>query len=156
MTARLTETAEQNKALVRRFVAEVLNNHGDLSAASTFCAPDFIWHGGSVGDASNLESYKELVAPFFRAFPDMHATINELLALDSHVICRYTWRATHTGPFMGIEASQRPVAVDGMGIYRVKDGRIAEEWWQEDLLGLLQQISSVAGVDGDSVEPSSG
>lgn len=41
---------------------------------------------------------------------------------------------------MGIPPTGKPVTVTGINLYRVVNGKIVEEWWQEDILGLMQQL----------------
>jgi steroid delta-isomerase-like uncharacterized protein len=101
------------------------------------------WHGAGVADLSNLEALKALLRPFFAAFPDIQMTIEDLVAESDRVVARYTWRGTQRGPFQGLPPTGRSVAVAGTGIFRLMDGRIAEEWWQEDLLGLMAQLGAL-------------
>jgi predicted ester cyclase len=35
------------------------------------------------------------------------------------------------------------VTVTGISIYRVANGKIVEEWFQQDMLGVLQQIGAL-------------
>jgi steroid delta-isomerase-like uncharacterized protein len=134
--------AEENKTVVRRFLDEVISK-GNMAALDDVCTPDFIWHGGSVGEFRSLEEFKQGVGPFFTAFPDLRLTPEELLGEGSQVVCRYTWHGTHQGDFFGVPATGKRVGVSGISIYRVAGGRIAEEWWLEDLLGLMQQLGVV-------------
>jgi hypothetical protein len=55
----------------------------------------------------------------------------------------YTWRGTHRGEFQGISPTGKQVMVTGISIYRTAGGKIAEEWWQEDMLGLMQQLGVI-------------
>ena len=57
---------------------------------------------------------------------------------------RLTFTGTHTGPWMGIPPTGRPVTVKGMALYRLQDGKIVEQWTIGDTLGLLQQLGAVA------------
>ena len=135
-------SVEENKAVVRRFLDEVISK-GNMAALDDVCTPDFIWHGGSVGEFRSLEEFKQGVGPFFTAFPDLRVTADELLGEGSQAVCRYTWHGTHQGDFFGVPATGKRVGVSGISIYRGAGGRIAEEWWLEDLLGLMQQLGVV-------------
>jgi steroid delta-isomerase-like uncharacterized protein len=147
-------SAEENKRIVHRFLDEVISR-GNLAALDEMCAPDFVWHGGSVGDFHNLEAFRQGIAPFFTAFPDLRVTPEETLADADKVVLRYSWHGTHRGDFFGIPASGKRVAVAGTSIYRVANGRIAEEWWLEDLLGLMQQLGAVPSPGRPRQVPSS-
>jgi steroid delta-isomerase-like uncharacterized protein len=135
-------SAEANKAVVRRFLDEVISG-GNPSMLGEVMAADVAWHGGSIGEAGNLEELGRIVGPFLAAFPDMRVTVEDLLADGDKVVARHTWEATHSGDFAGVPATGTRVRVTGTNIYRIAGGKIAEEWWQEDLLSLLHQIGAV-------------
>jgi steroid delta-isomerase-like uncharacterized protein len=135
-------TPEENKAVVRRFLDEVIGA-GNMSAAVEVCTADLVWHGAGVGELVGLEAFTHEVAPFFSAFPDLAVTPEDMLAEGDKVVCRYRWRGTHNGEFFGISATDKQVMVTGVGIYRIADGKIAEEWWLEDLLGLMRQLGAI-------------
>jgi steroid delta-isomerase-like uncharacterized protein len=59
------------------------------------------------------------------------------------VVWRWTAKGTHQGPLMGIPASGKPVAMSGITIERVVEGRITESWTQYDAVGLLQQVGAM-------------
>jgi steroid delta-isomerase-like uncharacterized protein len=79
-------------------------------------------------------------AAFFAAFPGLHISIEDVIAQGDKVAVRITWQGTHQGEFMGIPPTGKPVTVTGINLYRVANGKIVEEWWQEDILGLMQQL----------------
>ena len=79
-------------------------------------------------------------------FPDVHATVEELLADGDRVIERTSASATHTGEFNGIPATGNKVAWTEIHIYRLEDGKIAEMWSEIDLLALLAQIGALPGA----------
>ncbi|GAC1364237.1 MAG: hypothetical protein PVS3B1_23940 [Ktedonobacteraceae bacterium] len=47
---------------------------------------------------------------------------------------------------MGMSPTGKRVEVTGCGIYRIVDGKIAEEWIQEDMLGMLQQLGVIPAM----------
>ncbi|MDQ3870275.1 MAG: ester cyclase, partial [Chloroflexota bacterium] len=50
---------------------------------------------------------------------------------------------THQGEFLGIAPTGKPISAGGMSIYRIADGKIAEEWTLGDLATVLQQIGAM-------------
>jgi steroid delta-isomerase-like uncharacterized protein len=80
---------------------------------------------------------------FRGAFPDLEATLHEVVAQDDEVAVRYTLTGTHEGPFAGVEATGKRVTLSGLAIFRVADGRIAEGWGCADTLGLLQHLGAL-------------
>jgi steroid delta-isomerase-like uncharacterized protein len=135
-------STEESTAVVRRFLDEVISK-GNLAALNATCAPDLVWHGGGVGEFRSLEEFKQGVSPFFSAFPDLRVTVGDMLREGEKVVCRYTWDGTHRGDFFGVPATGRRVTVGGISVYRMAGGKIVEEWWLEDLLGLMQQLGAI-------------
>lgn len=71
-------------------------------------------------------------------------TVEDQIAEGDRVCTRWTWNATHTGEFMGIEATGKEVSMSGTVVHRFReDGKIVEGWWQYDLLGLMGQLGAV-------------
>ena len=118
----------QNKAIVRRLVEEVLNG-GRMEVIDELCAPAL------AGDA------KAWIAPFRTSFPDVYMEVIELFAEGEAVVGRFTCSGTHLGDWLGhAPTGRRFEAVDEVGIYRFRDGRIVETWGLEDNLGRLEQL----------------
>jgi len=131
---------EQNRALVCRFLENVWNE-GNWAAIEDGLATNFILHVPSAaGQPPGPAVYQQAVTRFRAAFPNLHTTIEDVMAEGDKVVIRGTDLATHRGEFMGIPATGKQVTVAWIGIYRVTDGKIAEEWGSMDSLGLLQQL----------------
>ena len=132
--------------LVRRFFTEAVNGH-NLDLFDELCSPDYVWHGGSdpggLGDVHGIERFKAAVQTFFTAFPDLEATILDTVATDEKVVVRFVERGTHEGTFVGIAATGRPVEFHGIGIYRVEDGKLVEEWFIDDSRAIFEQIGAI-------------
>lgn len=75
--------------------------------------------------------------------PDLQETIEDLLAEGDRVAYRVTLRGTHLGELLGIPATGRTIAVAGIVIDRIADGKIVEEWNQSDLLGLMRTLGAI-------------
>ena len=131
--------------LVRKFFDEAINR-GDLDAFDAVCSPDYVWHGGSdpeqLGDVHGLDAFKEAVAAFFRGFPDLEVTIEDAIGEGDRVAVRFREVGTHNGEFVGIPATGRTVTFAGMGIYRVENGLLAEEWFVDDSRAILEQLGA--------------
>lgn len=140
--------------LVRRFFEEAINGH-DLNLFDELCSTDYVWHGGSdpgaIGDVHGLERFKAAVATFFTAFPDLEATILDTVATDDKVCVRFVERGTHEGTFVGVPATGKPVEFYGIGIYRVADGKLVEEWFVDDSRAIFEQIGAIPKLRETSV-----
>ncbi len=133
---------EKNKALNRRFVEEVINQ-GDLDVIDELIDPGAVDHAAPPGFPTGREGAKHFATMTRSAFPDLHLTIEDMIAEGDKVVMRGTWSATHEGEFMGIPATGKQVTVSQIDISRVADGRMVEHWGQFDALGLMQQLGVV-------------
>jgi predicted ester cyclase len=74
------------------------------------------------------------------AFPDLHFTIEELIAEGDVVAGRLTMSGTHEGPLMGMPPTGRSVQQAHMHFVRFRDGKAVEHWGVRDDLGMMQQM----------------
>jgi steroid delta-isomerase-like uncharacterized protein len=132
---------EENKTLVRRFVAEVINQ-GNWAVADELIAPTYIYHGPGM-EVRGPDAMKQLLAMLRRAFPDWSETIEDLIAEENYVVFRVTGSGTHQGDFMGIPPTAKQVRMLGIDIVRVEGNRFAEHWANFDQVGLLQQLGVI-------------
>lgn len=132
---------EEHKALLRRFID--IWNTGNTAAADEFVRADLIDHSLPPGLPPGLAGFKLLVDGFRAAFPDLHITIDDLMAQDDKAAARVTFRGTQRGEFQGQPASGRSFSMGAVGILRFEAGRVAEHWAVLDLLGLLSQLGAV-------------
>ena len=133
---------EQNKATFLRYADEVFRA-GNIDAVDAYIAPDFISHNLPPGQAQGPEGIKNALRGLHSAFPDLEATLDDLLAEGDKVAARYTVRGIHAGTFLGIAGTGKRVTVAAIGIYRFAEGQFVESWVQMDTLGLLQQLGVV-------------
>lgn len=129
-----------NKKIVRRYFEEVLNT-GDLEKIKKLIAPNYVSHypaGYELGGGP--EDVIQIVTSVRRAFPDVHFTVEDLIAEGEKVVCRWTFEGVQEGDFMGIPATGRKATVMGIAVYRVVNGQIAEAWFTWDALGLMRQL----------------
>jgi steroid delta-isomerase-like uncharacterized protein len=83
------------------------------------------------------------IVGFHNAFPDLHIEIEDAFAVGDKVVLRYVARGTQTGPYNDFPPSGKSVAVRGITIFQVVNGRIQTEWTEYDRLGALRQIGAL-------------
>jgi NTE family protein len=132
---------QRHKAIVQRFLQDVYNRRRPAAAADT-CSQSLVWHGGTLGHADGLVDYQNVLTSFFTAFPDLELQILDIVAEGDRVVVRFTLCGTHLGQFQGIRPTFKRIAGGGTNTYRIEGDRIAEEWWQGDLLMLVQQMDA--------------
>ena len=149
---------EENKALVRHYyestgreeVARQIREASDPAAeaakiltaafAETY-APGAIIHYPE-GDRA-IEDDIGFNTMFLTAFPDLQTTVDNMVAEGDKVVTCFTVQGTHEGPVMGIPATGKKVAMKGVSIKRLADGKVVEEWWLGDMLGMMQQLGLI-------------
>ena len=132
-----TTQVEKNKAIARLWFEEVWNKE-NLSLMDEICATDFIihWSGGSV----NVEERKKTLPVYFTAFPDQQFNIEDIFAVGDKVTIYWTWSGTNTGKFRGNPPTGKHVSASGINIFRIADGKIAEQWTGWNVLHFMQQL----------------
>ena len=130
------------KAMMRRFVDEYQIGRRD-EVADELLAVDFINHSAPPGLPPGREGVKVLFAMFWSAFPDLRAEIHDMLVEGTTVVTRKTLRGTHTGDFMGIAPTGRPVSIEIIDMVRAREGLFVEHWGVFDQLGVLQQLGVI-------------
>jgi steroid delta-isomerase-like uncharacterized protein len=137
MTRTITE--ESNVQVVRRFF-QVGPSKGDLVAADSLLAPEFSLHTPLPTPGPGIEAMNNVITACRAAFHGLQVTIDDMMAEGDKVTCRFTARGVHNGEFMGIPPTGKKIAMTGIEIFRVRDGKIAELWGEANLMGLMQQL----------------
>ncbi|MFN2235293.1 MAG: ester cyclase [Anaerolineales bacterium] len=131
---------ETNKAIVRRYFDQVLNEQRhDL--AEEFLAENIELHGSSL--APGLDVVRQWFTMFAAAFPDGHNTVEDLVAEGDRVVARTIFNGTNEAEMQGIPATGKKVSMPGITIFRLDNGKIAEGWVLNDNLSLMQQLGAI-------------
>ncbi len=131
--------AEENKAAFRRTYEEIFNQ-GNSAAADELIAADFVDREEHPGNVPGPDALRTVATMLRTAFPDLHFTIEELIADGDLVAGRMTMRGTHDGPLMGVPATGRQVQQTHMHFVRFRDGKAVEHWGLRDDVGLMRQL----------------
>ncbi len=127
------------KDTVTRLYDEVFNA-ARPEVADQIVAPAFVVHGTPRTDARGPEAIKATERLLRAAFPDLHFTLDDMIAEGDRVAVRWSMRGTHRAEFMGVPATGRQVCLQACVIFRIENGCIAELWPVIDHAGLLQQL----------------
>jgi len=128
-----TVIAQDNKALVQRYLEEIINK-GEMSVADEILAPDYVNRSSGGGIGLSRNDFVQSLIAMRTAFPDWHVTIEEMVTDGDIVVDRIRISATHTGSVNGVPASGRRKATLAMHMWRVTDGKLAEGWYTTDAL----------------------
>jgi len=135
-------SAASNRALIQRFYDEGWNGN-NLDVYDELVTDDFVDHQAIPGLPSGRDGFKQLNVMFRSAFPDVWVDVDNIVAEDDKVACRWTSTGTHTGELFGIPPTNRKVSVTATVWYRVENGRLAEGWINRDDVGLMRQLGVI-------------
>lgn len=138
-----TTATEATKALVRRAIAY---NHGVPEEGDEIFAADFKAYmpGQPPMGRQGLDRFIKGVTA---GLSDFGYEIHDQIAQGELVSNRITARGVHTADLLGVPATGRAVEMRLINMFRVKDGRVVEQWAEPDLFGLLQQIGAIPPAD---------
>jgi predicted ester cyclase len=128
-----------NIELVREYTRCVFNEHNPELAAE-FVTPDVKWHGGTLGSIEGSDNLVALLRGFIGALPDLNAQEQDIVAAGETVAVRFVVEATHKGELLGIAPTGNHVRWDAVDVYRLRDGKISEEWAADDLTAILAAV----------------
>jgi steroid delta-isomerase-like uncharacterized protein len=134
-----------NKAAFRRFQDAMNTGDAELvsQAIDEVFAPDVKQH--TPLEATGAQTLKEMVfARLYRAFPDLHITVEDVIAEGDKVVERDTVTGTHQGEYMGLPPTGKSVAYHEIFIMRFVNGRIAEIWGVVDVFSLMKQLGMIS------------
>jgi steroid delta-isomerase-like uncharacterized protein len=128
-----------NAAIVRQFIDETLNQ-GDIEGAARFVWEDVVEQVPFPGQGPGLTGLQDVLRAMRAAFPDLHWSVEEQMTDGDRVLTRFEWTGTHRGVFLGVPPTGRRVAVWGMVLDRLVEGRIKDTRIIMDTLGLMTQL----------------
>ena len=120
---------EQNKTLFKMYVEEVYHkrNVAVLDELMGF----------------TVDEHKEEITAFLGAFPDLHVTVEDLIAEGDKIVGRVTLTGTHQGELMGIPATGKKVSFSEILIIRISNGKAVEQWEVADTMSMMQQLGVI-------------
>ena len=128
----------KNELVFRKMIEEGFNN-GNLDALDDLFTTNFAEHQDGIMPA-NLDGLKGAIKSLRSPFPDLHLTIEDIVATGDKTWARISAHGSHLGDFMGRPPSGRPFTITVIDICRFENGRIAEHWGVADRLGQVMQL----------------
>jgi steroid delta-isomerase-like uncharacterized protein len=136
-------STEANKSLVDRYFREIMNGER-IDAVYDLIDPQCVFTIPTLPDPFyGPDGYKKLVNLLRTAFPDLLFTSLDMLAEGDVVVDRWQATGTSLGPFQGAPPNGKSFRIEGIGWYRLANGKFIENRVFEDTLGLLQQIGAL-------------
>ena len=126
--------SEQNKEIVRKYYEEVLNGR-NLDAVGDYFA-----------DERTVEGVRRGCFAYFTAFPDLHVSLDELIAEGNTVFLRSTMTGTHDGEYKGLPPTGRHIAAESAEVFTVAEGRFVGYWCLANVAGIMRQLTEEQAV----------
>jgi steroid delta-isomerase-like uncharacterized protein len=103
-------------------------------------AEDISFRGSLGTEANGIGEFCAYARSVWLAFPDFHNEIEDMIADGERVAARLTYTGTHRGEVLGMGATGRRVQYEGIGLFTIRDGLIAELHVVADRLRLVEQL----------------
>ncbi len=130
----------ENKSIVRRLYEEVWNER-KLDLVGELISPSHAFHDPNVsGSQIGPDAYKQRIARFSRAFPDLHIAIEDIISEEDKLVVSWVISGTHKGEYEGISPTDKKISVEGITINQIANGKILDSYVSWDALGLLRQL----------------
>ena len=136
--------SHHNTKAVERML-QAIESAPESSVSENF-TPKWVNHDPSLPPLSGLDGAAQLIRLWRSGFSNLKVEIEDAFELDDKVACRFRVSGMHTGPLMGVPPTGKPISVTGTGIFRLVDGKLADNWVNFDALGLMQQVGAVPSM----------
>ena len=142
-----------NKEIARRFMEECWNQ-GNMEAVRELLADDCRYHDPVFPSlTSGAENIEQHITTCRNGFPDLNFTLDDTIAERNEVVIHWTGRGTHKAPFLGMPPTNKQTTVSGTSIFRIEDGKIAEQWADWNLMSLMEQLGLAATPTAEATVP---
>lgn len=136
------ESIDKNIELVKKY-HEIWSN-GNIGELDKIIAPNFISHFIGEFEYKGIEGAKNSIRETKMAFPDWKEDLVDVIANGDKVVTRYHSTGTHLGNWDGIDSTGNKVDIFEASIYRIENGKIAEQWGFWDEISLKKQMKKLA------------
>lgn len=115
-----------HKALMHRLYEEAFNR-GDMSVVDELFSPAFR-DNSTPKQPPGIEGVKSYIMAVHTGFPDIHVTIEDMIAEENRIAVRTVWHGTHLGTYEGVAPTDKLVTRTMIQLFHIENGKIAQEW----------------------------
>jgi steroid delta-isomerase-like uncharacterized protein len=132
---------DANIAMVHRAVAAM--SSGDLDGLAAAVTDDYVRDDlAQAFTADGSDSLTTFIATIRAALPDFTMEIMDIFGAGDRVAAQLRFSGTHKGEFLGAPPTGRRVAINGVSLYRFRDGLIHVNTQLLDMAGLMRQLTA--------------
>jgi len=141
-------SANANKAIVQRYFTEMIDKRSD-HLLDELWSDDCVVHRPEV-DVKGREAYRQAFNRAIALYSDFQTSIQNIITENDLVVCRLSHKVTHRNGQWPSRLGRHAVTAgqvitwSAIAMFRIRDGKIAEEWVCRDELGMLIQLGVVA------------
>jgi steroid delta-isomerase-like uncharacterized protein len=135
----------RNPVDLAHLFADIMNSH-DARRFAELVSEDYVQHNPAVGPGRG--GVVAFMGHWFETLSDTRVTVEDAFAVGDRVVGRYTYRARHTGSFVGVPASGAEIVMRSIDIWRCEDGHFVEHWDELNLLEVFQQMGAIPMPSG--------
>jgi steroid delta-isomerase-like uncharacterized protein len=130
----------RNPVDLAHLFAEIMNSH-DPNRFAKLVSESYVNHNPNV--EPGLTGLVAFMKHWFDTLSDTRVVVEDAFAAGDRVVGRYTYRARHTGSFVGVPASGADITMRSIDIWRFENDRFVEHWDELNLLDVFQQMGSI-------------
>ena len=131
---------DANRDVVKKY-HEVWSN-GQVNELDKILAPDFVCHFIDGIEWKGIEGANSSITSHRKSFPDWNEEIVDMISEGDKVVTRFKSTGTQLGAFNGLDPTGKKVTIYETVIYRIANGKIAEQWGFPDALSLNNQLEA--------------
>ncbi|MHA2079193.1 MAG: ester cyclase [Candidatus Thorarchaeota archaeon] len=148
--SKVSSSFEDNIAIGRRMM-EIVNSQ-DLNLLDDLLVPEY---ENKQLVLKGLEDLKEILRRQYEGFPDIHRTIENIIADGDTVWLHVKIVGTHTGEYRGIAPTGKKVVMEAVPSYRIVDGKIVEGWSVWNPLDMFNKlgVTTYKGFPDEVIQP---
>jgi steroid delta-isomerase-like uncharacterized protein len=135
----------RNPVDLAHLFADIMNSH-DASRFAELVSEDYVNHNPNV--APGRAGVVAFMGHWFETLSDTSVSVEDAFAVGDRVVGRYSYRARHTGPFVGVPASGVEINMRSIDIWRVENDLFVEHWDELNTLEIFQQMGVVPMQQG--------
>ncbi len=137
-------STDENKIIVRRYFDEVLDQ-GRIELLDELFAEDIIFHRGDYGDpVIGLAGMRQVVGSVMERYGPFKTTLHHMVAEGGMVACRLSHETVHRDFWKSRigthELAGEPIQWTAHAHFRLKNGKVIEEWVERDELGMALRV----------------
>ena len=137
-------SVEQLNIDVAQRVWDEVWHQGNFRVMDKLFDPHFVRHDLDPKDGQGREQNEQLIRRMRATFPDLHFSVDDVIASGDKVATRYHFEGTHLGDALGFPPTGKKAGYTGMLIQRFANGKIVEQWTEWDALNLFEQLGVIA------------